>query len=236
MNAEKIYTAAAEIIRYCLMEDTHNDKEQMERAERIYKKILNDPADWTRNGYGPICSAAAILMEARAAMDAKTTSAGKLAALKRCVKDAPSGWGGQFEQGEKWYICDGYRLYSSPEKFPESIPTIDQHTNVTRFIPNLNKYRKAPETVTRAALKEYAARPEYKNTKNKRNRRPFVIAANDTRIGISPEYLLDAWTIYPDAEIYLADRYDPAALVQNGEVVAIVQPCRTDESWEVNAA
>ena len=236
MNAEKIYTAACEIIRYCVFEhaQTADDKK---RSERIYNQIINNPAEWLRGGgYGPIIEAAEILIEARAAMDKRTTSASALAALKRTAKGAQTGWNGQFEQGGKWYICDGYRLYSSPEKFPATVPTIEQHTNVTRFIDRLDmsKYRPAPATLTRAALKEYMNRPEYKSVKY--NKPCFVVASNGQKIGFDPSYLLDAMTIYPEAEIHVSGPYNPAAFIQNGEVVAIVQPCRLINDREVNAA
>lgn len=236
MNAEKIYTAACEIIRFCVFENAQT-AEDKKRSERIYNQIINDPAGWINGGgYGPIINAAEILIEARAAMDTKTTSAAALAALKRIVKGAQNGWAGQFEQAGKWYICDGYRLYSSPEKFPATIPTIEQHTNVTRFIDRLEmwKYRRAPESLTRAALKEFTARPEYKSVKY--GKPPFVVASDGQKIGFDPAYLLDAMTIYPNAEIHVSGPYDPAALVENGKVVAIVQPCHLISDREVNAA
>ena len=236
MNAEKIYTAACEIIRFCLFERAQSAEEK-NSSERLYNQIINDPAGWLKGGgYGPIINAAEILIEARAAMDKRTTSATALAALKRTVKGAQSGWDGQFEQGGKWYICDGYRLYSSPEKFPETVPTIEQHTDVARFIDRLDmgKYRPAPATLTRSALKEYMSRPEYKNTKY--NKPCFVVASDGQKIGFNPSYLLDAMSIYPDAEIYLSGPYTPAAFVENGEVVAIVQPCHLASDREANAA
>ena len=235
MNAEKIYTAACEIIRFCLFENAKTAEEK-KSSERLYNQIINDPAGWLKGGgYGPIINAAEILIDARAAMDTKTTSTSSLSALKRTVKGAQSGWNGQFRQGGKWYICDGYRLYSSPEKFPETIPTIEQHTDVTRFIDRLEmwKYRRAPESLTRSALKEFVARPEYKSVKY--GKPPFVVASDGQKIGFNPAYLLDAISIYPNAEIFVSGPYNPAAFVQGGQVVAIVQPCKLVSDREVNA-
>lgn len=225
MKAETIYTAAAQIIKYAVYQGNGST----ESKAKMYNEIINDPGAWY-DALEPISSAAKILTQARAAMDTKSTGATTLAALKRVLKSAPDHMKGQFEQGGKWWLCDGYRLYSSPEKYPDTIPTIQSTFNAEKIMQdNLKRwseYHAAPETVTRAALKEHKANPENKPKSKYDTPRPYAIEDGAQMIGVNAEYLLDALTLYPSATLMIAAPLLPLVLAQDGEPVALVMPVR----------
>lgn len=240
MNAETIYTCAAEIIRNAIFRDGNGTPEG---NERMYNKIINRPGDWI-NALEPIASAARIMVQAREAMDTKTTSAGKLAALKRVLKSAPEYLQGQYKQGERWYMLDGLRLYSSAEKFPETIPELpgrgEAHFNAVKFLDEIrakwHEYRPAPETVTRAAVKEYKARPENKPQSKHGSPRPYIIEEPHQNTGVNAEYLLDLMTLYPEAVIMISGQYSPIVAAVDGEPVAVVMPVRVTQPRKEESA
>lgn len=226
MNAETIYTAAAQIIKYAVFQEGNGSTEG---RNRMYNDIINNPAEWY-NALEPISSAAKILVQARAAMDTKTTGPATLAALKRVLKSAPDHMKGQFEQGGKWWICDGFRLYSSPEKYPDTIPTIQSTFNAEKIMDDTrnrwSEYHAAPETVTRAALKEHKANPENKPRNKYDTPRPYAIEDGEKMVGVNAEHLLDALTLYPSATLMIAAPLMPLVMAQDGEPVALVMPVR----------
>lgn len=227
MNAQNIYTCAAEIIRACIIDDQHNSM-RPERRTELYKEIINNPLSF-ETWPAPVGPASSILYEARKAMETKTTTAGALAAMKRRIATSPDRLRGQFEQNGNWYIVDGFSLYRSEQKFPATIPEIRSDFNAERVLPDLNRYHAAPATVTRAALKEWKARPENKPIKRGYKGKAFAIEEEAQRIGVDPDFLYDAMTVYPEAAVMVSTPFQPILLVKDSSICALVMPVRVDQ-------
>ena len=152
MTNEKRYELVCEMLRaYDAVSDGH-----MGAAEQVIK----EPHKWSRSAYFPFyANAAELLIEAQSGMDKKVTSAGRLAALKKVVKNVPEyqeRMKGIFKSGERWAVCDGYRFIRVENK-PESIPETDFDMDLDQTIPQNAKQAEVVELPSAVEIKSFIA-------------------------------------------------------------------------------
>lgn len=131
MTAEKRYELIVGMLRM------HEDKGSP--TEGITDEVIKNPSAWVNSDYFPFyANGAQLILECREEMDKQNgVASSSLAAIKRIYKSACRGvreeFHGAFKSGEKWAICDGYRIVRLNSK-PESIPETKGDLDIERTI------------------------------------------------------------------------------------------------------
>ena len=175
--------------------------------------VIKNPHEWLNCQWQPFyANAAALIIEAREAMNTKTTGAGYLAALKRIVKNVPdhmcNSMGGIFETIDaagttKYTLCDGHRILRLDQDVT-SLPHVEKEKafssdSINKMMNDskLNKTGEALNLPTVAEIKAFIA--EQKAKHGSKNNIPICI---DGYIYVNPQYLLDFVQALPDCKAY----------------------------------
>ena len=175
--------------------------------------VIKNPHEWLNCQWQPFyANAAALIIEAREAMNTKTTGAGYLAALKRIVKNVPdhmrNSMGGIFETIDaagttKYTLCDGHRILRLDQDVT-SLPHVEKEKafssdSINKMMNDskLNKTGEALNLPTAAEIKAFMA--EQKAKHGNKNNIPICI---DGYIYVNPQYLLDFVQALPDCKAY----------------------------------
>ena len=152
MTNEKRYELVCEMLR--------KYDEISDGAMGAAEQVIKEPHTWSRSAYFPFyANAAELLIEAQSGMDKKVTSAGRLAALKKVVKNVPPGMDrlrGIFQIGDRWAVCDGYRFIRVENK-PESIPEALGGVDLDHAIPQNAKQAEVVELPSVVEIKSFIA-------------------------------------------------------------------------------
>ena len=169
--------------------------------------VIKHPQEWLNNHFQPFyANAAALLIEAREAMDTKTTDKAALAAIKRIIKNTDLiDLRGIFETVDsagsaKYTLCDGHRIlrldsdYSSVEHCEK--PRVNPE-NITKMMNDAARYGEKMNLPTVAELKAFIAANKAKY--GSKNTIPYCI---DGFVYVNPHYLLDFIQALPDCTAY----------------------------------
>ena len=200
--------------------------------------VIKHPQEWLSNRYQPFyANAAALLIEAREAMDTKTGSDKTIvAALKRIVKGSPDHIRGMFETidaagSTKYTLIDGYRILrldSDYSSIDHAEKPLFKSENVNKMIDGANKSGEKLNLPTAAEIKAFIA--ENKAKYGKDNRIPYCI---DGFVYVNPHFLLDFIQALPDCIAYKPANNKSAIyfIADNGDGILLpVNPASVPQS------
>lgn len=175
--------------------------------------VIDRPWEWEHGTIFPFYeSAAKMLIDARAAMDKKTTPAATVAAVKRMTKAAMAhsntALHGIFPDRGMFAVCDGCRFIRLHEDI-ESLPHVDltrvKPLDLSKCTPDRSQFTAEIELPTVAELKAYIAK-----VKGIAGKEYYMYSWMITDgIYVNPQYLLDMVQIFPDARVYITNPKAP---------------------------
>ena len=199
--------------------------------------VIARPNEWVDSAYFPFyASAAALLIEARAQMDAATTPRTVTAAVSRILKNADSSrpdFQGIFKNGDRFIACDGYRLVRLVDDIT-SLPHKENAFDVACVMKGPMQNRDALELPSVADLRAFIAAAKAK--KSGKNRKYACINTPYCLGGFwycNAEYLLDVLQALPGCKAYMPDRASSPVYftAENGDGVLLpVRPPKSKEN------
>lgn len=165
--------------------------------------VISTPEKWINSEYFPFyASAAAMLIEARARMDTKTTPRTISAAIGRIIKNSRrDDMQGLFSCDSYFIACDGYRLVRLHSDI-SSLPHVQNTFDVAYVMKDLRNYGERLCLPTTAQLKAFIAEDKtvQGGTKHKKYvPSPYLL---DNYVYCNPVYLLDMLQALPDCIAY----------------------------------
>lgn len=176
-------------------------------------EVIARPWEWEHSTISPFyASAAKMLIDARAAMDKKTTPAAAVSAVKRMIKSAMASSNralhGIFPDHGMFAVCDGYRFIRLHEDI-ESLPHLDTNKvkplDLSKVTPDRSQFAAEIELPAAAELKAYIAK--VKGIAGKEYYKYDWPIADG--IYVNPQFLLDMVQIFPDAKAYITNPKGP---------------------------
>ena len=183
--------------------------------------VIASPHEYEKCFIPFYAEAAKMLVDLREQMDKKTTPAARVSAIKRVVKSAMANgnrdlWG-IFECGDKYCVCDGYRLCVMDTDI-ESVPHVANRLDVLKMIPAAEDGEEIPAPTT-AEVKAYNAKCRAAEGTN----HTYVYRLCDD-VCVNPRYLLDALQMCGDgAKVYVYGARKAVLFVGDG-IKTIVLP------------
>jgi len=167
--------------------------------------VIAHPERWVGTGYLAQCnpfyaSAAALLIEARAKLDVKTTPRSRLSAITRIVKNCPDSrpsMCGIFTYGDRFVVCDGYRLIRMKEDIA-SLPHVKCDFDVNRAMKDTGPTEETLHLPTVGDLRAFMAENKVKFGKKIRHK-PYHL---DNFIWCDPKFLIDMIQALPECVAY----------------------------------
>ena len=171
-------------------------------GHRAADGVISSPEKWIDAvDYFPFyASAAALLIEARAKLDTKTTPRAAVAAVNRIYKncnEARPTMRGLFAYGERFVICDGFRLLRLTSDI-SSIPHVENDFDVASVMKDIGP---TAETLQLPSIGELRAHMAAKKVKcgKKLIPGPYLL---DGFIYVNPQYLIDMIQALPGCTAY----------------------------------
>lgn len=186
MRNEKIYKHICVMLREY---DLHT-------GNRGADSVISNPEKWISSEYFPFYAAAAeMLIDIRARMDTNSTPRTVLAAITRIYKncsDTRPNMQGLFARGNRFVICDGYRLLRLTNDI-SSLPHVENDFNVDSVMNSVDPTAEALVLPTIGELRTYIIENKVKHGK-KIDIRPYCL---DGVIWCNPKYLIDMLQALP---------------------------------------
>lgn len=196
-------------------------------TEGITDEVIKNPSAWVNSELLPFyANGAQLILECREEMDKQNgVASSSLAAIKRIYKSACSStskeeFHGAFKSGEKWTICDGYRIVRLNSK-PESIPETKSDLDIERAIGS-------------ARDGEIVALPSVSEVKTKIAELKAMYGRNWKNMPIeplpgwycNPQYLLDMLQALPNGRAHLPKNSISPLYYESDDGDALVLPVR----------
>jgi len=171
--------------------------------------VIKNPHEWLNCQWQPFyANAAALIIEAREALDTKATDKTVISAVKRIIKNTDGDrLRGMFETidaagSTKYTLCDGHRIL----RFDTDMASVLHINNplapdaITKMMQDAARHGDKLNLPTIAELKAFIAENKAKHGKD--NRIPYCI---DGYVYVNPQYLIDFMQAFPDCTAYKPD-------------------------------
>ena len=217
MTNEKFYQSICEMLQEY---DLHT-------GSRGADGVISAPEKWIGSPFTFYANAAALLIEARARMDTKTTPRTTSAAVGRVLKNAPrDDIRGIFQQSGRFCVCDGFRLLRLQSDIT-SLPHLDHNAiDSDSVMRNCCPTADVLQLPTVAELRAFISAEKAKAGKKSRPS-PYCLGGF---IWVNPSYLIDMIQALPGCTASKPDR--PISPIyfraENGDD-GILLPCRPPE-------
>lgn len=194
MTNEKMYEHICIMLRKYDQETGRNDAEKVIARPEDFSVLDKLPY------YAFYSSAAAMLIDTKRGMDVKTTPKTAISAINRIVKGVKPGlerFKGIFYHGEKYIVCDGFRLIRLNEDI-SSIPHVENDFDVDSVMLGCSAEGETIELPTVGDLKAYIAANTRKVGRRKETKAYFL----DSVVYVNPKYLVDMIQALPGCTAY----------------------------------
>lgn len=169
-------------------------------GNRAADGVISNPEKWVDSEYFPFyASAAALLIETRVKLDTKATPRTAITAITRIYKncnEARPNMCGLFTYGDRFVICDGYRLLRLTKDI-SSIPHVENDFNVASVMKDVGP---TGETLQLPSIGELRAYIVANNAKHRRRLPKSYFL--DGFIYVNPQYLIDMIQALPGCIAY----------------------------------
>ena len=209
-------------------------------GHRAADGVISNPEKWidAANYFPFYASAAALLIEARARLDTKTAPRAAVAAVTRIYKncnDARPTMRGLFAYGDRFVICDGYRLLRLTSDI-SSVPHVENDFDVASVMKGIGPTAKTLQLPTIGELRAHMAAAKVRCGK-KMIPGPYLL---DGFIYVNPQYLIDMIQALPGCTAYKPKNQTSAIYFEapNGDdgILLPVRPPKKEESEKNPAA
>ena len=205
-------------------------------GNRGASNVISNPEKWISSDYFPFyASAAELLIEIRARLDTQTTPRTTLAAITRIYKncnDRRPDMQGIFTFGDRFVICDGYRLLRLTNDI-SSLPHVTNDFDVTSVMKDVGPTNETLKLPTLGEIRAFITESKVKHGKRSLPT-PYCI---DDFIWCNPQYLIDMMQALPGCIAYKPKKptspiYFEAANGDDG-ILLPVRPPKSEENKSV---
>lgn len=162
--------------------------------------VISSPEKWLDSTHFPFYAAAAeMLLEVRSGMNKTVSKSSTLAAIRRIIKNSSrEDMSGIFQRGERFYVCDGYRLLRLNADIA-SLPHVETSYDAEKIMHSSMKSPYPLQLPSIADLKAWIASNRARFGKSWDCRKtPYILTyGSGEEVGVNAQYLIDMLQALP---------------------------------------